>query len=203
MRTQKFVAIIITGLGNQREQKKLITWAVKDWEKKYDIKPVVYEFGWYDKDTLENKLAELLRFIKDINFKGNNVALIGCSAGASAALNVFHSCKEQVHSLINICGRVRTSTNVLPTLNFASRNSPLFKHSVIKCEENLKTLTKQDLNKITCYRAIFDEVVPAGTTYINGATNKVLPIIEHVLSIGFCLTIYSRNIASVIKSHNS
>ncbi len=149
---------------------------------------------------LTPKLNRVIGLIDSYYADGYTVSLLGTSAGGSAVVNVFAMRKEKIHRVINVCGRLRKGKNVLPSLEQVSRKSKSFYDSVIRCEENLKMFTSEDCKEILTFRPLFDELVPSSTVPVLGATNVLLPTIEHVLSIALAMTLYSSRIRRFLTS---
>lgn len=198
----KKVAIVIPGLGDGRKDLSAVAkwWQNNNnWKIKYGIETNVIAFGWADSpQTLNNKLIDL-NILIDNYYKANyKITLIGTSAGASAVFNAYYESRNKVGKLINVCGRLREGVNVTPTLDQASRRYPLFKESVKKCEAKLNSLNREDLDKVLTVRAVFDEVVPSNTVILEGATNIVVSSVEHVLTIGLVMSVFSNRVARFI-----
>ena len=194
----KHYVIILPGLGNETER---IKQATSFWNK-YDIAIIVYDFDWHSKsDNFSSLLMRLLDTIDNLNPKQNKISLIGCSAGGSLAINAFAQ-NRQIHKIINVCGRLRKG----PEKGFRSfknmtRSSQMFANSVEVSETNLKTLTNRDKKRIMSMKPLLgDELVPGDTVTVDGAKNITLPSIEHVLTIGAALTIFSKIIINFLKS---
>ena len=130
------------------------------------------------------------RFAND----GDRISLVGCSAGASAALNAFIERKNIIYRVITVCGRLKTG-NQRSFRSFPARTatSLSFAESVKLFESHEHLLSDQDRQKIMTVRALFgDELVPADTAILRGAHNIVVPTPEHVFSIAIALTLFSR-----------
>lgn len=192
--------IIIPGLGDSRTRPlELMT---NHW-KRQGLEPIVHVVGWHDsEDSFELKLHRLVELIDELVGQGDEVSLVGTSAGGSAALNAFIERKNVVHRIINVCGRL----SVGPTTGFRSfesksKSSPAFAESVELCETQEKSLSSSDRQKIMTVRAMFgDELVPPETTIIEGAYNTLVPTPEHMLSIGAALTIFSQPLIAFLKA---
>jgi len=78
--------------------------------------------------------------------------------------------------------------------------SPSFAESIKVFQKQEKILTKTDRKKILTVHSMFgDELVPPETTTIYGAKNIHVPMIEHALSIGSALTVFSKPIIDFLK----
>ncbi len=189
--------ILIPGLGDEGGK---FEWAVRNWKTKYDIDPHVFVFGWKDKETgFEGRLDNLTGLIDELSSENTNLTLIGASAGASACFNAYYKRREEVGMLMNVCGRLRKCVNVTPSLDWAARNSKAFYQSVIKCEEDLSSLTSDDLKKVYTFRGLYDEIVPSSTSIVSGATNETIFSFEHMLSGILMMTLYSNKLIRIIK----
>ena len=183
--------ILVPGLGDDT---RFLNWATKNWQK-HGLEPVVHSVGWRDgESSFEPKLKRLISLIDEFVKEGNQVSLVGTSAGGSAVLNAFIQRKDSIHKVVNVCGRLKVG----PTSGFRSfqsktQTSPAFAKSVKLCESEIKSLSKQDLKKIMTVQAMFgDELVPSETTIIHGALNTKVPTPEHMISIATALTIFSK-----------
>lgn len=193
--------IVIPGL---RDHLKPITLATNHW-RHHGLEPVVYSMEWTDERVkFPSKLAELGDLIKEFAIKGDEVSLVGCSAGGSMAINAFFESENRVHKVINVCGRLRTGfSKGFRSLDRRSKSSPAFKQSVELCERRIEELSTSDLKKIMTMRAMLgDELVPAETSILEGAYNTTIPTVEHILSIGAALTVFSKPLIAFLKGSN-
>ncbi len=191
--------IIVPGLGDETMGLEIIT---KTW-KRQDLNMVTCSMNWRDsREGLAVKLDRLLNLIDEFVRNGNKVSLVGTSAGGSAVLNAFMQRKDSIYRVINICGRLRTGTHKgIHSFETRTASSPAFAESVKMCEKELKNLTSEDKGRIITIRPLFgDELVPANTVTINDVRNITIPTIEHVLSIGLALTLFSRPIIKFLKN---
>jgi len=124
-------------------------------------------------------------------------AFLGTSAGASAVLNAFFARRDDIRSVVSVCGRLRAGDGVYPSLD-QSRNRLLFKPSVLCCDEGISRLTPADTAKILTIRPLFDELVPVTTMTIAGATNRRILAVEHMVGIYLALSVYARLIVDFL-----
>lgn len=194
---------ILPGLGDH-------TWFFRrltaKWEEKFSIRPHILHVGWYERSTgFQMKLSKLIGQIETYADNPSlNVSLLGASAGASAAINIWRKMADRGKNInggiIINCGRLRKGDNVrIRTLEFAARSSPAFRDSVLRCEKYLEKLTAADRKKILTFRPIIDEIVPSSTVVVDGAVNILLPSIEHLLSIAMVMTLYPKVVMGHIK----
>lgn len=194
--SKKHYLVIIPGLG---DNDKKFNFVVRNWEKEYKIIPHIHLMPWKDKRSFTPKLKRLLLLIDNLYKNGNEVSLLGTSAGGSAVINAFCKRKNKISKVINVCGRLREGKNVFPTLRQAAMTSPSFEESVLLCEANLEKLSKKDKSKIMTIKPLFDEVVPGSTVAISGANNAVIFSVEHIVSIVLAVTLYSKKIMEFLR----
>ena len=191
--------IIIPGLGNNVP---LHIWATNSW-KKYGIIPHVFDARWkVEENGISEKLKRALKLVDSLVKPNSRISIVGNSAGSSFALNLFNERKKQISKIIINCGRVRDGDWPWFTFNQATAQSPSFKESVLRAQEIEKTLTKADRKKFSTLRPLFDEVVPPSTMSIHGATNVIVPSIEHGLSIALNMTLFKRQIINFILNED-
>lgn len=188
--------IIVPGLGDRKET---FGFAVRDWERKYDIKPIIKLMNWRDRsEGYEVKLNSLLKLIDDLSNQNQHICLLGASAGGSAVMNAYCARRTMVHKVINVCGRMRKGVRVFPSLELAAQTSPAFYQSVTQCEKNVEMLSVMDKNKMLVIKSFFDEIVPSATVTIPQVRVITVPMITHGLSIAIAMTMFSKNIADFI-----
>lgn len=188
--------IIIPGLGDNVEKTR---WATKHW-KNHGLNTIIYPADWYSSESFSEKLNKLLKQIDLYAKNGDRISIIGCSAGASLALNTFFERKNVLNKAISICGRLRTGDQTgFRSLGVRARKSRSFFESVKTFENKENLLNMNDRNKIMTVRALFDELVPTSTSKVEGVENITVPTIEHTLAIYGALSIFSNPIISFIK----
>ena len=180
--------IIGPGLSGRVGGIKLLT---RNWPKKYGLTPEIVEIVWKDNKGLSLKLQKVLDLIDEFVKRGDQVSLVGCSASGSLMLNAFTKRRYVIHKVVNIGGFLRPG-NARGIRSFAVRSkaSLAVRESVARFEKSESKLTKGDRIKIMTIRPLFDELVPPETVVINGAHNKTVPILEHVLGISIALVAY-------------
>jgi hypothetical protein len=151
-------------------------------------------FNWLEKDFLfDQEIERLHKRIRTLFEDGKKIVLVGTSAGASVAINLLSRDRWIVSYVINIAGRVREGDHSgRLSLDKASRHNRIFEESVLICEDNLKIISSHQRRKIMTIRPLFDEVVPADTVSIAGATNKRVWCVEHGICI-FAAAVFMRN----------
>lgn len=175
-----------------------VAWLTRDWRAHYGLTPHVVRFGWRGQpDDFAPRLVRLGRYIDGLVATGAQVSLLGTSAGASAVLNAFFARRDDIRSVVSVCGRLRAGDGVYPSLD-QSRNRLLFKPSVLRCDEGISRLTPADKAKILTIRPLFDELVPVTTMTIAGATNRRILAVEHMVGIYLALSVYARLIVDFL-----
>ena len=191
--------IYVPGLNDGRKGYEILTkfWSI------YGVIPHVHRVGWHDgEDVFEPKLKRLITEVNKYLLSGDKVSLIGGSAGGSAVLNTLIE-QPKIHTVVNLCGRLRAGNNVFPSLEQAAKKSPAFKDSVILFEKREPQMTMEQRRKVLTLSPIWDEVVPKSTVYLDGATNRTLPAVEHVLSGILGATVLSPMMMRFLKQdHN-
>lgn len=189
-------AIIIPGLGNNVG---LLTLATGNWKSK-NIVPHIFDAEWaVNEPELQSKLDKAIALVDELIRLGKRISIIGNSAGCSFTMNLFEARKEKIHKIVINCGRIRTGDLPWFTFDKATSSSQSFKEACIKSQKIVDELSTEDKRKILTLRPLFDEIVPARTVVIDGANNKVIPLLGHSLTIGYNLTFGRAMIFSHIK----
>lgn len=194
---QKNYAVIVLGLGETPSLYRLL---VRNWQKQYDITPIIYVVGWKEKtERFGPKLSRLVSYVEDLARDDNNVVLIGISAGASASLNAQGVLKKK-HIQVPIyciCGRFNFDHHWWYPLSYGVRRMPAFEESVEMAMRNIQSLHTQTPTDMSCSRAIFDEVVPKSASVLPAVEKRPIPIPSHHLAIYYRLLFPKTLIASL------
>lgn len=178
--------ICVPGLGNEDW---IFHRATKNWQRDFELTPVVINVHWRTRENgLNEKLGRVTDTIDKLSGKNNRISLLGVSASGSLMINAYAQRKDKVHKVINNCGRVRPGGSLWLPFERVVAGTASFRESIFLAEQNINSFSPADRTKILTARALFDEVVPADQTPIEGATNIVLPMIEHSLAIYSALT---------------
>jgi len=189
--------IIIPGLGDQVEMTRKM---VSGWERK-GLMPMIYRMNWSDRESFETKLTRLTALVEKEHENNCDISVIGCSAGGSAALNLFLSRDNLINKAISICGRLKKGDyKGFRSLDARAKDSKAFEESVNSLEKKSGNLSPRQLERIMTVHPLFgDELVPSDTAVIEGANNITIPIIGHVFSICMALSVFSNPLISFIK----
>lgn len=189
--------LIIPGFADDVKYTKFQT---RNWEKKYNIKPHVVAFVWNgDSDKFPGRLKKMEEYVDDFIKENNNVSVLGISAGGSAAINLFSKRKDKIKRAVAVCGRLH-DPNLRDMWYLKAKNLGVFEESVKLCEKNINQFSKDDNKKILTIRPFYDDIVPVRTMTIEGANNKRVFAIQHMISIYLSMTWYSRTIADFLKT---
>lgn len=192
--------VMIPGLNDQGFlQKRLMNLVPKYWQK-YGVVGHIISPNWEDGEEFKPKLERMLGKVDELIEEGHEVSVLGLSAGGSAALNVFCQRKNVLKGAVNGTGRLRVGENVRPSLDWAARNSPAFKESVVLFEsQNEKILTEDNRKRIMTVRPLWDEIVPISTSPLEGADNRVVPVVGHLLAGGYVCFVYGKEIVNFLN----
>lgn len=184
--------IFVPGLGDRMKFGQNI--AIKYW-RVFGLRPHYLPLGWDNKEGFEVKLQRLLDKVDELKAGGNQVSLVGVSAGASAVLNAYAESKD-VQSVVLICGKI----NNPQTINRKVYEiNPDFEESVYRAQNSLKKLSSAKRQNIMSIHPYKDQVVPIKDTIIDGAKEEVFPGWGHISGIFFGVMLGGPVISRFIK----
>lgn len=191
----RVMAIYVPGLGDDRTlgQDK----AVKGWQS-VGIKLEYYPVGWADGELFEAKLARLLKHIDELYEKAGPVALLGASAGAGCVLNAAAQRPDKVFAVVSICGKINNPRFADPVFN----TNPAFAGSLKMLPGSLRILQEKH-TPILSVNSVYDQRVPLKDTVIDGAQTIRMPMILHVPTIAYAITLGKHRIARWIRSNKT
>lgn len=178
--------IIIPGLGDDvPRNRKLIENAVSQWPAEFT--PIITSVLWRDGETFEPKLERILALV-DLLLQKGVISVLGTSAGASMAFNVFAERRNRLNKAVNVCGRLCEGNHRIRSLERRAGTSIAFKQSVLAFQKVEPTFTTEERSRMMTIRPRFgDELVPHDTSYLKGANNRWIYTAEHGLSIYLAL----------------
>jgi hypothetical protein len=157
--------------------------------------------NWLSDESFQDHLRKTSELAQGLLTAKGRLAIVGSSAGASMAFNIFGKLAAQNRDLwaISLCGR--TSEGQLPkwdwrTLEWAAhlgkaKQSQSFYDSVKYCEqETLPGLNHEQRQRLFINHQLFDLVVPNSTQLVNDVPESKLPVLGHglgILAAGFML----------------
>jgi len=176
--------IVVTGLGDNGIATELAT---RGWREE-GYEPIVFVPEWEKEENIEKKIERLEKLVD----KEKPKVILGISAGASLALNVFVQNKDKVGKMVSVCGRLRFgwSENVISRkLQENTLKTKAFYESVELVETYISKLSEADKKRVLTFSSeLGDELIPIETSQLDGATNIMIPIGGHLLTITAVLT---------------
>lgn len=155
----------------------------------------MFPLVWRKNESLDTKLARLSSLIHTLRKKGNDVTLVGVSAGASAVLNVYAE-DSQLTKVICICGKVNRPAAVS---SFLYKRNPAFRESMSRVDRSVAGLTNEQRQNILSIHPWVDLTVPVSDTRIAGAVEKTVPGWSHAIGIISGIVIGAPTIAKFIR----
>jgi pimeloyl-ACP methyl ester carboxylesterase len=173
--------IYIPGLGDNYDdtrRKALRLWRI------YGVTTELVPMQWYDRRPYEEKVRAIDDAITAAFSRGQQISLVGESAGASIALNVFAH-DQRIFHLVTVCGVVDADASVSPTLY---ARSPAFKTSMSLLADSLAQLgeREQDIRTIT---SLYDPVVNQKRNIITNVHPTRIWVTGHMTAIVLCLSV--------------
>ncbi|HSW85704.1 MAG TPA: hypothetical protein VLF79_03810 [Candidatus Saccharimonadales bacterium] len=179
----KLYLIYIPGLGDQKVQGQQR--AVRTWQW-WGVSSELFVINWTDQETWQSKLNRLTVRVDSLKVEGWQVALVGASAGATAAINAFAMRQKSITGVVCIAGKVNRPDTVHPA---RFRTNPAFEKAIKDCPAALKKLDSSARQRILSRYGLFDEVVAIVDSRIPGARNRITPTFEHGFTIAEQITI--------------
>lgn len=191
--TIKHTVIYVPGLGDTNisgRQKLLGTWHYKN------VSIEACSMNWQIDEPLKDKLEKLVSRIDELRSSGQQVSLIGESAGASAVINALKLRPESLAAVVLLCGKSQYPDRIGMHLR---RKNPRLYESVAASHEYIQTMPDNLKEKVLNVHPIADPVVPVRETKIDGVRNAKMPSFGHATSIVFGMTIWSFRIVHFIR----
>jgi len=169
--------LVIPGLGDDSSQAKVLR-ITDRWKGKVP-EVLFFDPKWHTEEPYKIKYGRLKDLTKDKEIE----AVIGISAGASLTVSYFAENRE-MEKVFLVAGKFHYSQRIGPS--FQKRASQL-KPAVEASEKALASFSREDLSKIYSYRGLFDGVIKTSEMKIDGANNKLVFLVIHVIIIGYWL----------------
>lgn len=135
---------------------------------------------WSDNETWGTKLEHLLAKIDELTTAYDDVAIVGVSAGAAAAVSAYALRKDQLVGCVLIAGKVNRAAAI--GKRYRQKNPALF-DAVQASEYALATLHSADRKRMLSRYAVFDGTVMRADSYIAEAHNQIVPSVGHAVTI--------------------
>lgn len=171
--TKPLHIIYILGLGDSKQVQNVNQ--VRKW---WGVESEIFRVNWGDGKPWEPKFKRLLKLIDKLVKAGNDVAIIGASAGATAAINAFAVRKNKLVGIVLIAGKV----NRPQTIGGRYRHQD-FVTSAHAAARALATLNAADRQRILSRYALADGIVSRQDSKIPGARNRTVPTVGHAVTI--------------------
>jgi hypothetical protein len=194
----KIPCIYINGLSNNKIFPKIFYFF---W-KKCNMNFFFSNINWLDNKSFKIKKNEIILLSKALIKERGKLIIIGVSAGASLATNIFNEIKENNVSLVLINGRIysgdykkrNTNSLYLRSKQNKKKSSISFYNEVKKSERVIDNFSKKVLSKIIVLTSYFDFTVPKKLSTIKNTKTIISPIFGHGLSIFYNLIILKHKI---------
>jgi pimeloyl-ACP methyl ester carboxylesterase len=184
--------IYVPGLGDEpaNGQRR----AVERW-KKYGVHGHFFQMHWADGERWQPKFERLLAFIDKLLEQGDDVAITGSSAGATAVIAAFAARRDQLVGAVIMAGKVNRPQYINPRL---LQKNPAFGDAAHAAFTALDDL--EDHHRVRLLsRYGFDPVVTKADSYIPGAKNRRIPTPGHVLTIAMQVTLGAPSFIRFLK----
>lgn len=198
MKSNNLHIIYLPGVGDSDPD--LQRRVVSSW-RLWGVESELLHVNWASNETWPDKLTRILSRVEELKSAGKNVALVGASAGASAAVNAYSARPTQISGIVLICGKLKNASDIGPKYTTAN---PALVDSVTASDASLRLLGADKKAKILTRRAFFDEVVTTKSdSIVEGARNRVSFTIGHAITIGFQLVFGAPSFIRFLKRQNT
>jgi pimeloyl-ACP methyl ester carboxylesterase len=165
--------IYIPGLGDKTaygQQLITHTWRL------YGVRARCERMLWAKDVQFAPKLQRLLDRIDELHQQGKEVALVGSSAGASAALVAFAQRQDVIKGVVCLCGKINNPDTIGPAVY---AENPAFQLSMREVQKALPLLNDEARQRIMSIHPKQDNTVPIADTIIPGAIEAIIPTAGH------------------------
>ena len=153
--------------------------------------------GWRDGGEYQQKQQAVVDLVDKLLATGDPVAVIGISAGASLAINVYEQ-RPQLIGMVSVCGALRLPVELPKRFAQSVASSTAFRQSLAACEASQRRLTPAQLSRIHYFEP-WRDFVPISTMRLNGAKMHRLAGLNHSISIVTAMLLYRRTIIRFLK----
>jgi hypothetical protein len=187
--------IYLPGVGDHKNASIQIN-AIKKW-KKFGLDTQHHLINWNDNETFNDKKDAVIKLVDELYSLDKSVSIVGISAGASMAMNVYTARQNKISSVVFICGKINRAHTI--GADYKLRNPRLFE-SVSMSEKAVTRLTAEDKAKMLTIQPIFDGTVTKEDGRIDGVKQKTIFAFLHPIAIYLSLTLYRRVSINFIKN---
>ena len=190
----KLHLIYLPGIGDapptSAQAKALRTWP---W---WGVEAEIFELHWADDVVWRDKFQRLLVRIDELQAAGKTIALVGISAGASAAINAYAARSNAIHGVVCVAGKVNRPQAIG---RYYRQNNPSFVESVEAAQTSLRQLSSSDRQRILSRYALLDGSVVRSDSIIPGAHNRLVFTIGHIFTIATQITLGAPSFIRFLK----
>lgn len=190
---QPLHVIYVPGIRDDRDRIQGLL--VKTW-RLYGVHGHLHEMPWLGQEAYKLKSQHLLDLIDELVSRGNTVALVGASAGASAVINAYIQRRQKLIAVVYICGKVNVPEAVS---NKTYNENPAFKTSMLALQKSLGKLTPADKSSMLSFYSPGDNTVPHAATTIPGVDEKRLPPFGHATAIIYSMSFGAHGMIKYLK----
>ena len=170
--------------------------AVDTW-RPLGVRPQGFVMGWSLDAAFDDRLGELEKLVDAALARGDQVALVGASAGATAVLALLAKSPEKISAVVTICGKIHRPDNIPePVLEV----NTVFDQGLDELSTRLGTLGKAELGRTLALHAYRDHIVPPEDAVLEGAHNRQIPALGHVPGIATALLSLAPTITGFCKN---
>ena len=167
--------IYLPGLGDRFDP--LRRFLLRRW-KSATLIPMI----WSSEEGLQQKYTRILEVIRRLD--KSTVVLVGESAGATIAITLLSRHPELISRVVTVSGFNHGSEAILPSRR---RRNPALYEASQRAEASFEHMPKGSRERITTVYSVFDCVVGAKYSRLEGVAERILYTPGHMASIGYIL----------------
>lgn len=187
-RPPRLHVVLVPGLGDRmRWLVRLQREALRTWQRR-GVRTSVFRVGWSADVALDDRVDALLAHVGRIEARGETVVLVGASAGAGPALAAFER-HPGLGAVVLVTGKFH-DPSAIPAPVLA--HNDVFDESLRTVPERVARLGADQRARVLSLRSRFDTVIPDDDPVLPGAVNEEMPVVGHVVAIGFALLFRGR-----------
>ena len=152
---------------------------------------------WLGEQPYESKLLSLLDEVNSYKAQNHRVFLVGASAGASAALNLYAEYSGRVDGVVLICPKINRPETVGSAIYEVN---PAFRTALTLLQSNIALLTSRRKARIAIYYSPKDGIISYNDRKLPGVKEFRLPPIRHGYAIMYAITLGSFRLCSRLKA---
>jgi len=188
--------VLVPGLGDRSRWLVGLQRALLGTWRRPGVRTSVFRVGWSTGAAFDDRVAALLDHVAAAEARGRQVVLVGCSAGAGAALAAFAR-HRGLAAVVLVTGKFH-DPSAIPGPVLA--HNDVFDESLRTVPALLDRLGPGDRARILSLRARVDTVIPDDDPVVPGAVNEEMPVVGHVLAIGFALALRGRRVVRFARA---